>query len=218
MPITGEVLQVEGLAGTLVSVINRGGKPKLVNQKVTNNDSINEDDITEIPLNVVISYDVTLSNTKTANPTQIGINVNDHIYKNPTEITINFGVTDFGGTLARLRGLYDSINSGWRGYNAGNTISQQMLEVLINASNRKTLFTLDDGLHKYENLSIDSINYVRDKKSNKALIATVTLSDFIFVQAGNVDGTSSVVPSAYDKTEYAGAIDKLTNIGAIVGM
>lgn len=218
MSVAGEVLQVQGLAGTLVSVINRGGKPKLVNQKVTNDEPLDDDDIAEIPLNVVISYDVTLSNQKTANPTQIGVNVNDHIYKMPTEITINFGVTNFGGTLARLRGLYTNIMSGWKDYKAGESISQQMLSVLINASTKKTLFTVDDGLHKYENLTIDSINYVRDKKSNKALIATMTLSDFIFVQAGNVDGTSAVVPSAYDKTEYADAIDKLTNIGAIVGM
>lgn len=218
MSVTGEVLQVQGLAGTLVSVINRGGKPKLVNQKITNDEPLNDDDIAEIPLNVVISYDVTLSNQKTANPTQIGVNVNDHIYKMPTEITINFGVTNFGGTLARLRGLYTNIMSGWKDYRAGESISQQMLSVLINASDKKTLFTVDDGLHRYENLTIDSINYVRDKKSSKALIATVTLSDFIFVQAGNVDGTSAVTPSAYDKTEYADAIDKLTNIGAIVGM
>ena len=183
MSIAGEVLQVEGLAGSLVSVINRGGKPKLVNQKVINNDWIGEDDITEIPLNVVISYDVTMSNQKTANPTQIGVNVNDHIYKLPTEITINFGVTNFEGTLAKLRGLYTNIMSGWKDYRVGDSISEQMLSVLISAKDRKTLFSVDDGLHRYDNLTIDTINYVRDRKSNKALIATITLSDFIFVQA-----------------------------------
>lgn len=218
MSISGEVLQVEGLAGSLVSVINRGGAPKLVNQKVTNKEFIGEDDITEIPLNVVISYDVTISNTKTSNPTQIGVNVNDHIYKNPTEIVINFGVTDFNGTLAKLRGLYANIMSGWKDYRAGDTISKQMLSVLINASEKKTLFTVDDGLHKYENLSIDSINYVRDKKSNKALIATITLSDFIFVQAGNIDGSSSVIPSSYNKTEYASDIDRLNLTHSIIGL
>lgn len=218
MPIAGEILQVEGLAGTLVSIINRGGKPKLVNQKVTNDEALSDDDIAEIPLNVVISYDVTLSNTKTANPTQMGINVNDHIYKNPTEITINFGVTDFSGTIARLRGLYAGINSGWKDYREGNTISKQMLSTLITAHQRKTLFTVDDGLHKYENLTIDSINYVRDKKSYKAFIATITLTDFIFVEAGNYDRVSSVIPSAYNKTEYAEMIDRLSGMNAIVGL
>lgn len=218
MPIAGEVLQVEGLAGSLVSVVNRGGKPKLVNQKVIDKDFIGEDDIVEIPLDVVISYDVTMSNQKTANPIQIGVNVNDHIFKSPTEITVNFGVTNFSGTLAKLRGLYTNIMSGWKDYKAGDSISRQMLAVLVSASERKTLFSLDDGLYRHDNLTIDSINYVRDKKSNKALIATVVLSSFIYVQAGNLDGTSTVIPTPYDKTKYATDIDKLSLNRSIIGI
>nr|DAG86938.1 MAG TPA: hypothetical protein [Bacteriophage sp.] len=216
MAIAGQVLQVEGLAGTLVSIINRGGNPKLVNQKVVNEEKLDKDDISEIPLDVVISYDVTLSNQKTSNPTQMGVNINDHIFKDPDVIVVNFGTTDYKGTLARLRGLYDGISSGWRNYKSGDSLSKQMLDILITASERKTLFSINDGLHRYDNLSIDSINYVRDKKTHRSFIATVTLSSWIFVQAGNLDGSVASTPVPYDKTAYAKAIDNLSNIGKIV--
>lgn len=217
MAIAGQVLQVEGLAGTLVSIINRGGNPKLVNQKVVNEEKLDKDDISEIPLDVVISYDVTLSNQKTSNPTQMGVNINDHVFKDPDIIVVNFGTTDYKGTLARLRGLYDGISSGWRNYKSGDSLSKQMLDILITASERKTLFSINDGLHRYDNLSIDSINYVRDKKTHRSFIATVTLSSWIFVQAGNLDGSVASTPVPYDKTAYAKAIDNLSNIGKIVG-
>lgn len=217
MAIAGQVLQVEGLAGTLVSIINRGGNPKLVNQKVVNEEKLDKDDISEIPLDVVISYDVTLSNQKTSNPTQMGVNINDHVFKDPDIIVVNFGTTDYKGTLARLRGLYDGISSGWRNYKSGDSLSKQMLDILITASERKTLFSISDGLHRYDNLSIDSINYVRDKKTHRSFIATVTLSSWIFVQAGNLDGPVASTPVPYDKTAYAKAIDNLSNIGKIVG-
>lgn len=217
MSIAGEVIQVEGLAGTLVSVVNRGGQPKLTNQKVVNEEALDKDDIAEIPLDVVISYEITMSNQKTSNPTQIGVNVNDHMFKDPDVIVVNFGTTDFKGTIARLRGLYDNAISGWRNYKSGDSLSKSMLDVLIAASERKTLFSINDGLHRYDNLTIDSINYTRDKKTNRAFIATVTLSSWIFVEAGNLDGAVASTPVPYNKTQYASVIDNLSNVGKLVG-
>lgn len=212
MALADKIIQVEGVAGTIASIINRGGSSKLVNQKILDGVELEEKELKEIPLDVVISYDVTLSNQKTSNPVQIGVNVNDHIFKDPNSIVINFGVTDFGGTLARLRGLYDLATSGWNNYKAGDSISSAMLDTLITASYNKMLFSINDGLYTHKNLVIDSINYVRDKRSHRALIATITMSELIFVEAGNVNIASNSVPTPYDKTEFAEALDSLTNL------
>ena len=198
--IADKILQVEGLAGNIVSVINRSKQDTLINQKVINKEALDDNDIKEIPLNVVISYDITMSCTKTANPTQFGVNVNDHIYKEPISMVVAFGVTDFKGTIARLQGLYASVKSGWNSYKAGSSISKSMLDTLINAYESKTLFTINDGLHEYQNMSIDKIEYKRDKSTSRALIATMYLSEWIFVKAENAQQNAAVNPVPLSQT------------------
>lgn len=136
-----------------------------------------------IPLDVVIRYTPEVSSTVTSNPTQIGINVNDHVYSNPDTMTITFGMSDVRGSLARLTGIVKAFTSVDALKNP-QTPSRSLLSLLYKAKEEHTLLSVDDGLHTYTNMVITNITYDRDKSTYRSLVATATLQQFIFVNTG----------------------------------
>lgn len=211
MSVTSNILKVQNVQGVITSIKDRGSDAKLLNQEYTTQSKIQPvidtmrarkataDEISAvyaaaglfstpsdkpfdmIPLDVVVRYSPEASTTITANPTQMGISVNDHVYENPTSMTITFGISDIRGTLARLTGIVKSFSS-LDSLKNPQTPSRSLLDLLFRAKQEHTLLALDDGLHTYTNMVITNIAYDKDKTTYRSLVATVTLQQFIFVR------------------------------------
>lgn len=218
--VTNNILRVQNLQGAVTSILDRGADAKLVNQEYNKQlvfeelkKSFGKEDASiltpglfsyssnptkEIPLDVVVKYTPEVSTTVTSNPTQIGINVNDHVFSNPDTMTVQFGISDIRGSLARLQGVVKTFTSIDALKNPV-TPSKALLNLLYKAKEEHTLFTIDDGLHAYTNMVITNITYDKDKSTYRSLVATATLQQFIFV---NTDGENigvsrpSVVPGS----------------------
>ena len=197
MSATDNILRVNNVRGVVTSLMNRGTSPKLVSQYYnTENDdkftleaeriynqAYNKTPIKEIPLDVVIRYSPVMSVSVTGNPVQIGVNVNDHTYNNPDTLTVNFGTSDVKGTLARMAGIIASARTNFDNIKRADTPSKLLLELLIKAKQERTLFQLNDGLHTYTDMLITDIQYDKDKTTYRALVATITLQQMIFVNS-----------------------------------
>lgn len=197
MSVTDNILRINNVRGVVTSIVDRGFTPRLVSQYYdTENDdkftleaeriynqAYNKTPIKEIPLDVVIRYSPVMSVSVTGNPVQIGVNVNDHTYNNPDTLTVNFGTSDVKGTLARMAGIIASARTNFDNIKRADTPSKLLLELLIKAKQERTLFQLNDGLHTYTDMLITDIQYDKDKTTYRALVATITLQQMIFVNS-----------------------------------
>lgn len=197
MSVTDNILRINNIRGVVTSIVDRGSTPRLISQYYdTENDEkftleaerlfnaiYKKDPIKEIPLDVVIRYSPAMSVSVTGNPVQIGVNVNDHTYNNPDIMTVNFGTSDVKGTLARMSGIIASAATGFDNIKNIDTPSRLLLALLVRAKQERTLFQLDDGLHTYTDMLITDITYDKDKSTYRALVATITLQQMIYVNS-----------------------------------
>ena len=237
MPVTENILKVQNAQGVITTIKDYGAADaKLVNQEYEDITGINKslsglseqqrqriisytgifayskEPIKEIPLDVVVRYSPEVSTAITTNPTQIGVNVNDHVYSNPDTMTVQFGISDIKGTIARLYGVVKSFSSVDALKNP-MTPSRALLNLLYRAKEEHTLLALDDGLHAYTDMVITNITYDKDKSTYRSLVATVTLQQFIFVNTeGDEIGSTrpQVVPG--NASTFAKVWDRVTAI------
>lgn len=227
MSVTENILKVKNIQGNITSIKDRGSDARLVNQEYADQLAYSKlspkplyysgmfsypsgKPFQYIPLDVVVRYTPEVSATVTSNPTQFGINVNDHVYNNPDTMTVVFGSSDIKGSLARLQGVVKSFTS-LDALKNPETPSRYLLNLLYRAKEEHTLLALDDGLHAYTNMVITNITYDRDKSTYRTLVATVTLQQFIFVDTLEVGSKRpSVVPGS--KSTFASAWDRITAI------
>lgn len=228
MSVTDNILRINNVRGVVTSIVDRGFTPRLVSQYYdTENDdkftleaeriynqAYNKTPIKEIPLDVVIRYSPVMSVSVTGNPVQIGVNVNDHTYNNPDTLTVNFGTSDVKGTLARMAGIIASARTNFDNIKRADTPSKLLLELLIKAKQERTLFQLNDGLHTYTDMLITDIQYDKDKTTYRALVATITLQQMIFVNSEDLGKSEiyrtqalSVETSTFSKVK--GVIDRI---------
>lgn len=234
MSVTENILKVQNVQGNITSIKDRGADARLINQEYEQqlayrqsiNNPFDAQDYNDtglfsypsgtpfqtIPLDVVVRYTPEVSTTITQNPTQIGVNVNDHVYSNPDTMTVVFGISDIRGSLARLSGVIKSFTSIDSLKNP-QTPSKSLLELLYKAKQEHTLLTLDDGLHAYTNMVITNISYDKDKTTYRSLVATVTLQQFIFVNTMD-DSTGASRPSVVpgNSSTFAKTWDRITAI------
>lgn len=236
MSVTESILKVQNVQGVISSIKDRGSEAKLVNQEYEqqmswynwNPSGKSANDLptlfsytsgkpfSSIPLDVVVRYTPEVSSTVTTNPTQIGINVNDHVYSNPDTVTVTFGISDIRGTLARLTGIIKSFTSIDSLKNP-QTPSQSLLSLLYKAKEEHTLLSLDDGLHVYTNMVITNVTYDKDKTTYRSLVATATLQQFIFVDTNTgVLGSSRPNVVSGKASKYAAEWDRITTITKLV--
>lgn len=232
MSVTENILKVKNVQGVITSIKDRGADAQLYNQEYTkqmeyftfDSESGDVDSLPDlfsytsgkpfqaIPLDVVVRYTPEVSTTVTSNPTQIGINVNDHVYNNPDTMTVTFGISDIRGTLARLSGVIKSFTSADALKNP-QTPSRALLALLYKAKEEHTLLTIDDGLYTYRNMVITNVTYDKDKSTYRSLVATATLQQFIFVnviQESMGCVRANVVPGVASK--FANAWDRISSI------
>ena len=225
MAASNNILKVQNVQGVITSIKDRGADSQLINQEYQEQLEFYNGDLDielfsytsgkpfqSIPLDVVVRYTPEVSTTITSNPTQIGINVNDHVYSNPDTMVVNFGISDIRGTLARLSGIVKSFTSVDALKNP-QTPSRSLLSLLYKAKEEHTLLMIDDGLHTYRNMVITNITYDKDRTTYRSLVATATLQQFIFVDASaDAFGASrpAVVPGALSK--FAEAWDRISAI------
>lgn len=232
MAVTDNILRVNNLRGIVTSLLDRGADAKLVNQNYNGeNDTLfstqalkewltkyNKKTIKEIPLDVVVRYTPVMSTSVTSNPIQIGVNVNDHAYNNPDTLVINFGTSDVKGSLARMAGLIRTMYNWSDNLKNMDTPSRLMLAMLYKAKEERTLFTIDDGLHTYTDMMITNIEYDKDKTTYRALVATVTLQQMIFVNTLEEGATTGVVRTQaveLDKSSFAARANQILRINLI---
>lgn len=232
MSVTDNILRVNNVRGVVTSLVDRGTSPRLVNQDYdTSEDGLftlearrqwqelhNEKPLKEIPLDVVIRYTPQVSTAVTNNPTQLGVNVNDHTYNEPDTLTIHFGTSDVKGTLARMTGLISTVQNGFDNIKNNQTPSRILLALLYKAKEDRTLFQIDDGLYTYTDMLITNITYDKDKTTYRALVATVTLQQMIFVNTLTDDAKNGLVRTQVvpvDKSSFAYVKEKIDSIRLI---
>ena len=228
MSVTESILRVNNLRGVVTSIKDRftGDKLEAVSIDPETGASLFSDEetrkayeqkygkkpITAIPLDVAIRYTPEMSTTITQNPVQMGVNINDHCFNTPDTLTINFGTTDNKSTVARLKGLIVQAQSGWDDIKKNRTPSRALLDLLYRAKEEHTVFQVDDGVHTFSDLIITNISYDKDKTTYRALVATVTLQQFIFVNSDENVGIQRTQPlSVKDSTfsQVAGVLDRI---------
>lgn len=232
MSATDNILRINNLRGVVTSLIDRGTDAKLTNQYYEKDgdtnfatqaikewlNKYNKKTLKEIPLDVVVRYSPSMSTAVTGNPVQIGVNVNDHTYNNPDSLVINFGTSDVKGTLARMSGLIRTVANGFDDVKNLETPSRLLLAMLYKAKEERTLFSVDDGLHTYTDMLITNIEYDKDKTTYRALVATVTLQQMIFVNVLTDSMKNGIVrtqPVALDKSTFAARANQILRINLI---
>ena len=225
MAVTDNILRVNNVRGAITSLADRGAEAKLVNQNyggptdgIFTTEALNEwlkkynkKAIKEIPLDVVVRYSPSMSTAVTGNPVQIGVNVNDHTYNNPDTLIVHFGTSDVKGTLSRMTGLIQTVASFADDLKNMDTPSRLLLAMLYKAKEERTLFTLNDGLHTYTDMMITNIEYDRDKTTYRALVATVTLQQMIYVDVVQ-DQANGIVRTQAVKLSSSSQALKMNNI------
>lgn len=194
MSVADNILRVNNLRGAVTSLVDRLNTDRLINQDYgTENTLFNTSaqrtfeqatgkrQIEYIPLDVAIRYTPEMSVAITNNPTQLGVNVNDHTYNDPDVLVVNFGTSDVKGTLARMSGLIQTVANGFDRIKNNETPSRLLLNLLYRAKQERTRLQIDDGLHTYTDMIIQSITYDKDKSTYRSLVATITLKQIIFV-------------------------------------
>lgn len=206
MSVADNILRVNNVRGAVSSLVDRLNTDKLVNQdygtentlfdttaKRTYEQETGKKAIEYIPLDVAIRYTPETNVSITNNPTQLGVNVNDHTYNDPDVLVVHFGTSDVKGTLARMNGLIQTVNSVYDKIKNNETPSRLLLNLLFRAKEERTRFQVDDGLHTYTDMIIQSITYDKDKTTYRALVATITLKQIIFVNVLDNEDTKGLV-------------------------
>jgi len=232
MSATDNILRVNNVRGVVSSLIDRGSDAKLVNQNYEKEGDLNftqealrdwlkkyhKKTIKEIPLDVVVRYSPALSTAVTGNPVQIGVNVNDHTYNNPDTLIVHFGTSDVKGTLSRMSGLIRTVANGFDDLKNLETPSRLQLAMLYKAKEERTLFAIDDGLRTYTDMLITNIEYDKDKTTYRALVATITLQQMIFVNVltdSMKNGILRTQPVALDKSTFASRANQILRINLV---
>lgn len=229
MSVTENILRVQNVQGVVTSIVDRGQGPQLINQYYeSSTDSpfdlsarrqyeqlTGKDSIRAIPLDVAVRYTPEMSVAITSNPVQMGVNVNDHTYNNPDTLVVNFGTSDVKGTLARMTGLISTVQNVFDNIKNNQTPSRILLALLYKAKEERTLFKIDDGLRTYTDMLIQNITYDKDKTTYRALVATITLQQLIYVNVEHTAEETGLVRTqvtSVDKSTFAtvqGLIDRI---------
>lgn len=215
MSATNSVLILKNGLGILNTLKN-----KILKESLTYQEDASKVNPRRIEMDVVIHYEVTEEIEITKNPTMTGVNRNDHSYVLPTEIVVEFGVSDLKGTAAKLVSTVNdvataaglsSLSNAMNVSTPSTTLSQSTKKALSKAQKEKILFVVDTGVDVYRNMIIKKIHYVRDKATNKSLKPVVTLVQFMFV-----DVASSL--SQYSRATTEDATTTLSKINGVENM
>lgn len=104
---------------------------------------------------------------KTSHPVLTGVNISDHAYNLPTQVTLEIGMSD----------SMTSYDAGiWVGASTKSISAWQIIKQLEIA---KTLFTLQTRLDTYLNMMIIDATAPDDNRTEHALKATIVLEELI---------------------------------------
>lgn len=213
--MTNNVLILKNGLGVLNTLKNKIFKESLVYQEDAA--KLNP---RRIEMDVVIHYEVREESEITKNPTMSGVNRNDHSFMLPTEIVVEFGVSDLKGTAAKLISTVNdvataaglsSLSNALNISTPSTTLSQSTKQALSKAQKEKILFVVDTGVAVYKNMQITKIHYLRDKATNKSLKPIITLTEWMFVEVSS--GTTQYTrATTEDATTTLSKINKVENL------
>jgi len=120
----------------------------------------------------IISESVEDTLTICQHPTQLGANISDHAYRNPTKITMSVGISDAMG------------NYSMDGYPGSGTKSSRAYDWLIEIQRLRIPIKVRTHFKNYENMLITSVSYDHDSSTTDGLRATLQLEEIMMVSVG----------------------------------
>ncbi len=120
----------------------------------------------------VISESVEDTLTICQHPTQLGADIADHAYRNPTKITLSVGISD-------AMGNYSSD-----GYPGSGTKSSRAYEWLVEIQRLRIPLKVRTHFKSYDNMLITSVSYDHDNSTTDGLRATLQLEEIMTVSVG----------------------------------
>lgn len=124
---------------------------------------------------------------KTSHPVLTGANISDHVYIEPSRVTLEVGMSDAMSSFA---------NGIWVG---ASTKSISAWQILKNLQINKTLLTLTTRLDTYSNMVIMECNAPDENKTKFALRATIVLEELLSASVASTT-TSSARPHSSGAT------------------
>lgn len=127
---------------------------------------------------VTYSENHALENAITENPVQSGASINDHVYQQPRQLTLDVGVSD----------CLTSYASGQ--FTNSSTRAISAYQVLVGLWKTAQVMQIATPFETYPSMVLKSINMNCTAQTMNAMRATVTFQEVIIVNAVNV-GISS---------------------------
>lgn len=110
----------------------------------------------------------------TEHPVEIGAAVNDHAYKQPSEVIMELGFSGGGSLL-------DFANTSTLGLSLGIS-PRETYQRILDLQNDRIPFDVTTGKRQYKNMLIKAIEVTTDKTSENVLMCVLTLKEVIISQ------------------------------------
>jgi hypothetical protein len=164
------MLTVTSTVKGTTSSLNSGQSPTEIGDAITFSTGVQEQSQTQV-VNYVFDavFRVTHKRRikKTSHPVLTGVNISDHAYSEPAQVSLEIGMSD----------SMTSYDQGiWVG---GATKSISAWQVMKTLAINKTLFTLQTRLDTYINMLIVDLGAPDDNKTQHALRTTIVLEEQI---------------------------------------
>ena len=166
--------------------------------------SITDEDGQIIIPDVIISELHSDSVNVTRHPVDTGANINDHAFKEPAELVVEFGWSDSSALLSSA--ISSALSFVSSGYPRGLTTTKELYERLVNIQERRELLTVSTGKRQYIDMIITGLKTTTTVDTETCLIVEMTLQQVIRV-------SSKIVSLETAKQRYPGQTSGVTNSG-----
>lgn len=143
--------------------------------------SITDEDGQIIIPDVIISELHSDSVTVTRHPVDTGANINDHAFKDPAELVVEFGWSDSSALLSSA--ISSALSFVSSGYPRGLTTTKELYERLVNIQERRELLTVSTGKRQYTDMIITGLKTTTTVDTETCLIVEMTLQQVIRVNS-----------------------------------
>ena len=136
----------------------------------------------------------------TKNPVEAGVDVTDHVIKQPDVLFVRGAVTDTPLGTAAFGQLIDDI-SGFFGTSTAENVtrSKNAYDLLRSLIDVRLPLEISTGLKQYSNMVITSLKVSQDKDTSRIMIADMIFEEIITTESEIVSLTESDVADSVKK-------------------
>lgn len=143
--------------------------------------SITDEDGQIIIPDVIISELHSDSVNVTRHPVDTGANINDHAFKEPAELVVEFGWSDSSALLSSA--VSSALSFFSSDYPRGLQTTKEIYERLVNIQERRELLTVSTGKRQYTDMIITGLKTTTTVDTETCLIVEMTLQQVIRVNS-----------------------------------